>query len=227
MGPIVHSMLRRAVSEGLGTAFLLATIVGSGILGTRLSGGDAAMTLLVNSLATGLMLSVLIAILAPLSGAHLNPAVTLIEALHRRVPWSEVAPYVAGQVPGAFLGVAVAHLMFGEPVFAASHHARAGGAQLLSEFVATFGLFTVLRGTARRPHEVAAIAVGGYITAGYWFTASTAFANPAVTLARCLTDTFAGIRPHDAPGFLVAQIFGAAAATSLFDWLDRGRPAQP
>ena len=185
------------------------------------------MTLLVNSLSTGLMLSVLIVILAPLSGAHLNPAVTLLEAFHRRILWSEVAPYVAGQILGAFLGVAVAHLMFDEPVFTASHHARAGAAQLLSEFVATFGLFTVLRGTAHRRPEVTAVTVGGYITAAYWFTASTAFANPAVTLARCVTDTFAGIRPHDASGFLGAQLLGAAAATSLFAWLDRRQPERP
>lgn len=227
MDPIRSPVLRRAVAEGLGTALLLSTIVGSGIMGIRLSGGDAAMTLLVNSLATGLMLSVLIVILAPLSGAHLNPAVTLLEAFHRHIPWREMGPYMAGQILGAFLGVAVAHLMFDEPVFTASHHARTGAAQLLSEFVATFGLFTVLRGTAHRRPEVTAVAIGGYITAAYWFTASTAFANPAVTLARCVTDTFAGIRPHDAPGFLVAQLLGAAAATSLFAWLDRTQPERP
>jgi glycerol uptake facilitator-like aquaporin len=196
-------------------------------MGNRLSGGDAAMTLLVNSMATGLMLAVLIVILAPLSGAHLNPAVTLLEALQRRTAWGDLAPYMAGQILGAFVGVAIAHLMFGQDIFTASHHARAGGAQLLSEFIATFGLFTVIRGTARRHPEVTALAVGGYITSAYWFTASTAFANPAVTLARCVTDTFAGIRPQDAPGFLVAQLLGAAAATGLFSWLDRRRPEQP
>ena len=227
MAPAAGPGLRRAVSEGLGSALLLSTIVGSGIMGNRLSGGDAAMTLLVNSLATGLMLSVLIAILAPISGAHLNPAVTLLEALRRRIPPGEATSYVTAQILGAFLGVAVAHLMFEEPVFAVSRHVRAGAAQLLSEFVATFGLFAALRATAHRRPDVTAIVVGGYITAGYWFTASTAFANPAVTLARCVTDTFAGIRPHDVPGFMVAQCLGAAAATSLFSWLNPTRPARP
>ena len=221
MESVNSPVLRRAVSEGLGTAFLLSTIVGSGIMGSRLSGGDAAITLLVNSLATGLVLSVLIVVLAPLSGAHMNPAVTLLEVFRRRLPPGEMAPYVAGQILGAFVGVFVAHLMFGEQALEASHHARNGAAQLLSEFVATFGLFTVLRGTAHRRPEVSAMAVGGYITAAYWFTASTAFANPAVTLARCVTDTFAGIRPWDVPGFLVAQLLGAAAATGVFSWLDR------
>lgn len=226
MAPVVGPLLRRAVAEGLGTTLLLSTTVGSGIMGSRLSDGDAATTLLVNSLATGFMLAVLIVILAPLSGAHLNPAVTLLEALQRRATWREHAFYVAGQILGAFLGVAIAHLMFGQDVFTVSRHARAGAAQLLSEFIATFGLLTVLRGTARRHPDVTALAIGGYITAAYWFTASTAFANPAVTLARCVTDTFAGIRPQDAPGFLVAQLLGAAAATSLFSWLDRRQPEQ-
>ena len=221
MESVNRPLLRRAVSEGLGTALLLMTIVGSGIMGSRLSGGDAAITLLVNSLATGLVLSVLVVILAPLSGAHLNPAVTLLEVFRRRVPPGELAPYVAGQSLGAFVGVVVTHLMFGEQGFQASHHARNGAAQLLSEFVATFGLFTVLRGTAHRRPGVTAMAVGAYITAAYWFTASTAFANPAVTLARCVTDTFAGIRPRDVPGFMVAQLLGAAAATSVWSWVDR------
>jgi glycerol uptake facilitator-like aquaporin len=223
MGPVGSHVLRRTVSEGLGTALLLSTIVGSGIMGSRLSDGDAAMTLLVNSLATGLVLSVLVVVLAPLSGAHLNPAVTLLEVFRRRAPPGDLAPYMAGQILGGFVGVVVAHLMFGEQAFEASHHARNGAAQLLSEFVATFGLFTVLRGTARRRPEVTAMAVGGYITAAYWFTASTAFANPAVTLARCATDTFAGIRPRDVPGFIMAQLLGAAAATSAFSWLDRNQ----
>jgi glycerol uptake facilitator-like aquaporin len=227
MAPVVGPVLRRAVSEGLGTTLLLSTIVGSGIMGSRLSDGDAATTLLVNSLATGFMLAVLIVILVPRSGAHLNPAVTLLEALQHRATWRELASYVTGQILGAFLGVAIAHLMFGQDVFSVSRHARAGTAQVLSEFIATFGLFTVLRGTAHGHPDVTALAVGGYVTAAYWFTASTAFANPAVTLARCVTDTFAGIRPQDAPGFLVAQLLGAAAATSLFSWLDRKQAEPP
>ncbi len=219
--PTGQALPQRVVSEGVATALLLATIVGSGIMGSRLSGGNAAMTLLANSLATGAVLFVLILSFGPLSGAHLNPAVTLLETLRGRFPRRELAPYVAAQFLGAFTGVAVAHLMFRQRLFTASHHPRTGGGQLFNEFVATFGLFLVLRGGARRHSGVAALAVGAYITAAYWFTASTSFANPAVTLARSATDTFAGIRPLDVPGFVAAQILGASAAATLFPWLER------
>ncbi|HEX9426926.1 MAG TPA: MIP/aquaporin family protein [Candidatus Polarisedimenticolia bacterium] len=223
MAPIANVAVRRAVADGLATAILLATIVGSGIMGHRLSGGNAAMTLLVNSLATGAVLAVLIVTFAPLSGAHLNPAFTLLEAVGRRISARDSMLYLLGQILGAFAGVAVAHLMFGERLFQPSHHARAGGPQLLSEFVATFGLFMVLRSVSRRGTGIVAAAVGGYIMAAYWFTASTSFANPAVTLARSLTDSFAGIRPRDVPGFVVAQLLGAASASGLFSWLEPGK----
>jgi glycerol uptake facilitator-like aquaporin len=217
--------LRRAVAEGLGTAFLLAVVIGSGIMGERLSAGNVALALLANSLATGAGLVALILTFGPVSGAHFNPAVTVADATQGGLPWREVPVYVAAQVAGAFGGVAVAHLMFGEAVFSASRHARAGGAQLVSEFVATFGLLAVIWGCARRRSSAVPFAVGAYITAAYWFTSSTSFANPAVTLARAASDTFAGIRPADVPGFIVAQLLGAAAATALFRWLVPALPA--
>jgi glycerol uptake facilitator-like aquaporin len=212
-------MARRIVAEGIGTALLLAAVVGSGIMGERLAGGNTAIALLANTLATGAMLVALILTFGPISGAHLNPAVTLADAWQGGLPWLEVPGYVAAQVTGAFSGVAAAHLMFGEPVFAASHHERAGGAQLFSEFIATFGLLAVIWGCARLRSSGVPFAVGAYITGAYWFTASTSFANPAVTLARAASNTFAGIRPIDAPGFMLAQFAGAAAATLLFRWL--------
>jgi glycerol uptake facilitator-like aquaporin len=213
------TFIRRCVSEAVGSALLLAAIVGSGIMGDRLSAGNVAVALLANTLATGAALVALILTFGPISGAHFNPVVTLSDASQHGMPWREVPGYVAAQIAGAFAGVAVAHLMFGEPVFAASQHARAGAPQWLSEFVATFGLVAVIWGCARSRSSAVPFAVGAYITSAYWFTASTSFANPAVTLARAATNTFAGIRPSDAPGFIAAQCVGAAAATLMFRWL--------
>jgi len=210
---------RRLTAEALGTAFLLAAIVGSGIMGERLSGGNVGIALLANSLATGAVLAVLILVFGPISGAHFNPAVTLADASQRRVPWHEILGYVAVQIAGAFAGVAAANVMFGEPLFAASAHARSGLSQSFSEFIATFGLLLVIQGCMRSRPGAVPFAVGAYITGAYWFTASTSFANPAVTLARATTDTFAGIRPGDVPAFLLAQLIAAGAATALFRWL--------
>lgn len=219
-------MARRAVAEALGTAFLLAAVIGSGIMGERLASGNLAIALLANTIATGAMLVTLILTFGPISGAHFNPAVTLADASQGGLAWREVPAYLAAQIVGAFAGVAAAHLMFGEPVFFASHHVRAGNAQLFSEFIATFGLLSVIWGCARLRSSAVPFAVGAYITGAYWFTASTSFANPAVTLARAASDTFAGIRPADAPGFIVAQFAGAAAATILFRWLVPALPKQ-
>jgi glycerol uptake facilitator-like aquaporin len=210
---------RRAVAEALGTAFLLAAIVGSGIMGERLAGGNTAIALLANTIATGTMLVTLILTFGPISGAHFNPAVTLADAWQGGLAWREVPVYIAAQIFGAFAGVAMAHLMFGEPLFFASRHVRSGSAQIFSEFVAAFGLLSVIWGCARLRSSAVPFAVGAYITGAYWFTSSTSFANPAVTLARAASDTFAGIRPVDAPGFIVAQLAGATAATLLFRWL--------
>lgn len=210
---------RRLVSEALGTAFLLAIVIGSGIMGDRLSGGNVALALLANTVATGAGLVPLILTFGPISGAHLNPAVTLADAALGGKPWREVPGYIAAQIAGAFAGVAVAHVMFGEPVFFASGHVRAGMPQLVSEFVASFGLLATIWGTVRTRPAAIPFAVGAYVTAGYWFTASTCFANPAVTLARAASDTFAGIRPADVGGFLAAQLAGAGMATALFAWL--------
>jgi glycerol uptake facilitator-like aquaporin len=213
------SLARKLVAEGLGTALLLATVVGSGIMGESLAGGNVALALLANTLATGAALVCLILTFGPISGAHFNPAVTLADASQGGLRWRVVPGYVVAQIAGAFLGVAAAHGMFGKPIFFASEHVRAGAPQLLSEFIATFGLLAVIWGVARRRSAAVPFAVGAYITAAYWFTASTSFANPAVTLARAASNTFAGIRPADAPGFIVAQLAGAAAATALFRWL--------
>ena len=210
---------RRTVAEALGTAFLLATVIGSGIMGERLSGGSVGLALLANTVATGAGLVALILTFGPTSGAHFNPAVTLADASQGGLPWREVPVYVAAQIVGAFVGVAVAHVMFGEAVFSASEHVRSGVSQLVSEFVATFGLLAVIGGCVRRQASAVALAVGAYITAAYWFTASTSFANPAVTIARAASNTFAGIRPADAPGFVVAQLLGAGAATLTLRWL--------
>ncbi|AUX36140.1 MULTISPECIES: MIP/aquaporin family protein [Sorangium] len=217
--PLRADLLRRAVAEALGTALLLATVVGSGIMAERLAGGNVAIALLANTIATGAALVALILTFGAISGAHFNPAVTLADASQGGLSWREVPAYVLAQVAGAFAGVAVAHVMFGEALFSASQHERSGLAQLASEFVATFGLLAVIRGSVRRRAESVPFAVGAYITAAYWFTSSTSFANPAVTLARAASDTFAGIRPADAPGFIVAQLAGAAAATLAFRWL--------
>lgn len=212
-------LLRRAAAEAVGTAMLLAAVVGSGIMGERLSGGNAAIALLANTVATGAALVALILAFGQISGAHFNPAVTLADAWLGGIIWRDVPVYVIAQITGAFAGVATANVMFGVPVFFASRHARSGWRQLFSEFLATFGLLAVIWGCARLRSNATAFAVAAYITAAYWFTSSTSFANPAVTLARSASDTFAGIRPADVPGFVVAQLLGAAAATALFRWL--------
>lgn len=217
---------RRLVAEGFGTGLLLAAVVGSGIMGERLAAGNAAIALLANTLATGAALAVLILTLGPISGAHLNPAVTLADASQGGLSWREVPSYVIAQLAGAFGGVVAAHLMFGEPLLTPSTHERSGFAQMFSEFVATFGLLAVIWGCSRRRSGAVPFAVGAYITAAYWFTASTSFANPAVTLARAATNTFAGIRPADVSGFVLAQLLGAAAATALFRWLVPAFPAR-
>jgi glycerol uptake facilitator-like aquaporin len=222
-----QSLPRRAVAETIGTALLVATVVGSGIMGDRLSNGSTGLALLANTVATGAGLVALVLTFGPTSGAHFNPAVTLADACLGALGWSDVPAYVAAQMIGALVGVAAGNAMFGEPTFALSHHARGGVPQLLSEFIATFGLLSVISGCARRRPTAVPFAVGAYITAAYWFTASTAFANPAVTLARTLTNTFTGIRPADTPGFIVAQLCGALAATAIFRWLAPAPAVRP
>jgi glycerol uptake facilitator-like aquaporin len=219
------TLARRVVAEAVGTALLLAAVVGSGIMGERLAAGNAAVALLANTLATGAALVALILTFGSISGAHFNPAVTLADAWQGGIQWRDVPPYLAAQLLGAVAGVASAHLMFGEPIFAWSLHERSGLAQVFSEFVATFGLLAVIGGCVRRRPTSVPYAVAAYITAAYWFTASTSFANPAVTIARSFTNTFAGIRPADAPAFILAQCAGAAAATALMRWLVPERPA--
>src|SRR6266550_2113065 len=213
------SLSRRVVAEAIGTAFLLATVVGSGIMGERLAAGNVAITLLANSIATGTALAALILTFGPISGAHFNPAVTISCAAQRELTWTDATGYVVAQIGGALAGVAAANLMFGDPPFFVSRHARNGGAQLFSEFVATFGLLLVIGFGARLQPQFVAFAAGAYITAAYWFTASTSFANPAVTLARSLSDTFTGIRFVDVPAFVLVQLLGAAAATLLLRWV--------
>jgi len=217
---MTFNLFPRLVSEFLGTAFLVAAVVGSGIMAERLAGGNIALALLANTIATGAALVALILTFGPISGAHLNPAVSLAIGTRGLMPWPDVLAYIAVQFPGGILGTLLAHVMFAQPIFSLSHHQRAGWPQLLSEFVATFGLVSVIWGCSRVESAMATpIAVGAYITAAYWFTASTSFANPAVTIARSLSDTFAGIRPADAPLFIVAQLAGALSATFLFGWL--------
>jgi glycerol uptake facilitator-like aquaporin len=213
------NLARRLVAEGLGTALLLAAVIGSGIMGERLAQGNTAVALLANTLATGAALVVLITVFSPVSGAHFNPLVTLTEWHSGRMRLHEALGYLGAQFTGAILGVAAAHLMFDEPLFVASQQARTGLGQWWSEFVASFGLLMTILGTGRSRPAFVPVAVGGYIAAAYWFTASTSFANPAVTLARSLTDSFAGIRPADVPGFVLAQLAGAAAAALLIRWL--------
>ncbi len=212
-------MVRRAATEAIGTAFLLMAVVGSGIMAERLAGPNVALALLANSLATGSALIALILALASISGAHFNPAVTLAAAITGALPWRELPAYWTSQTLGAFAGVASAHLMFGLPLFSASHHGRAGGALAWSEFVATLGLLIVIWGCVRAQPSAVAFAVGAYIMGAYWFTGSTSFANPAVTLARSVTDTFAGIRPSDVPFFLLAQFAAATVAAFGVRWL--------
>jgi len=210
---------RKLAAEFVGTALLLATVVGSGIMGERLSGGNAAISLLANALATGAVLYALISAMGSVSGAHFNPVVTLAEAWLGKLPWRQVGPYVLIQIVAALAGVAATHWMFELPAFFASQHVRSGPAQVFSEAVATFGLITVILNCARWKPEAIPAAVAAYITAAYWFTASTSFANPAVTLARSLTDTFSGIRPADTPAFIAAQFIGAAMAAGLHRWM--------
>ena len=214
-----HSLGRRFLAEFVGTLFLLAAVVGSGIMGERLAAGNTGIALLANSVATGAALVAIVLAFGPISGAHLNPAVTLTDAWQGGIAWREAPAYIAAQVVGAFAGVAAAHLMFGLSLFSASTHIRTGPAQLLGEFSATFGLLSVIWGCARHRPSAVPFAVGAYITAAYWFTSSTSFANPAVTLARSMSNTFAGIRPADVAGFVASQLAGAFAATLLFQWL--------
>lgn len=221
-----YGLIRRVVAEAIGTAMLLAAVVGSGIMGERLAGGNVGVALLANTVATGAALVALILTFGSISGAHFNPAVTLADATQGGLAWRDVPAYVGAQLVGAFAGVAGAHVMYGLPLFFASRHVRAGGAQIFSEFVATFGLLAVIWGCARLRSQAVPFAVAAYITAAYWFTASTSFANPAVTLARSASDTFAGIRPVDAPAFIFAQLVGAAAATVLFRWLIPSLPEE-
>jgi glycerol uptake facilitator-like aquaporin len=216
---MTHGLRRRLVSESIGTALLLSAVVGSGIMADRLSGGNQAIALLANTVATSAALVSLILTFGHISGAHFNPVVTIAEASQGGLTWSEAAAYIYVQTAGAVLGVWAAHAMFEEPVFMLSCHVRSGPAQVFSEFIATFGLLAVIWGCTRRRPAAVPFAVGAYIAAAYWFTASTSFANPAVTIARALTDTFAGIRPIDVPGFVAAQFIGGMTATVLFRWL--------
>jgi glycerol uptake facilitator-like aquaporin len=215
-----HPLYRRAMAELVGTAFLLAAVVGSGIMGERLAQGNEAVALLANALATGAALVALILLFQPISGAHFNPLVTMAMAIRRDLPWADAPIYVAAQIGGALLGVAVAHGMFELPTYSLSSHVRQGLAQAGSEIVATLGLILLIWRLSLVRGEAIAYAVGAYIAAAYWFTASTSFANPAVTVARALTDTFAGIRPADVPAFLVAQALGLALAVALGRWFE-------
>lgn len=212
------TLSRRLTAEGLGTALLVATVVGSGIMADRLT-NDTAMALMGNTIPTGAILFVLITVLGPISGAHFNPAVTAVFALRKELDWSLAAGYVVAQVLGGIIGGIFAHLMFELPVLQLATQARTGASQWLSEAIAAFGLVAVILGGLRTKAQAIPTLVGLYITAAYWFTASTSFANPAVTIARSLTDTFSGIRPIDAPAFVVAQLVGALLALSLAGWL--------
>ena len=212
---------RRLAAEGLGTALLLAVVIGSGVMGERLAGGNVAIALLGNTLATGAGLVVLISVFGPVSGAHFNPAVTVVFAARRQIGWPTAAAYVAVQAAGAVTGVWIAHAMFAEPILQVSSKLRDGPAQVFAEFVATFGLIGAILGGVRHRPQAAPMIVGLYITAAYWFTASTSFANPAVTLARSLSDTFAGIAPGSVPGFIAGQLAGAAVGALVFGWLFR------
>jgi glycerol uptake facilitator-like aquaporin len=218
------SLDRRIAAEFFGTAFLVAAVVGSGIMAERLSGGNVAMALLANTIATGAALVTLILTFGPISGAHFNPAVSLADTMEGGLSWRDLGGYIVAQIFGGIGGTLAAHAMFGLPLISLSQHVRAGSSQFLSEFIAAFGLLCVIWGCSRSRSNSPLIpfAVASYITAAYWFTASTSFANPAVTIARALSDTFAGIRPRDVPLFVVAQLLGALAATMLFRWLVPG-----
>ena len=215
----------RLTAEFIGTAFLIATVVGSGVMAERLAAGNAAVALLCNTIATGAILVALIYTFGAVSGAHLNPVVSLVETLDGALSWEDGIAYAVIQIAGGIAGTLIAHLMFGLPVLSFSHHARPGWALALSEFVATFGLLCVIRGCSRFRPSIVPVAVGSYITAAYWFTASTSFANPAVTIARSLSDTFAGIRPVDVPMFVACQICGGLATIFVFQW-EYGREKQ-
>ena len=214
-----QTLARRVVAEALGTCFLLAAVVGSGIMAERLAGADIALALLANTIATGAALLALILTFGPVSGAHFNPVVSLWSVLEKELIWNVFAFYVCAQVAGAIAGVMLANTMFGLPVITLSRHARGGIEQLLSEFVASFGLVMVIAAAARHRSNAVAFAVAAYISAAYWFTPSTSFANPAVTIARSLSDTFTGIAPGNVLGFVLAQILGGVAATVLIQWL--------
>jgi len=222
--PAVYDRPRRVAAEALGTALLVATVVGSGIMAETLT-HDIALALLGNTLATGAILVVLITILGPISGAHFNPAVSLVFAIKRDLDQRDLTLYIAAQVAGGVAGTIAAHLMFAMPIVAASQHVRTGAAQWFAEWVATFGLLVTILAGIRFAHAAVPWLVGLYITAAYWFTASTSFANPAVAIARSLTDTFSGIRPADLPGFIAAQVAGALCALVLTNWLLRPSPA--
>src|SRR5918995_2501951 len=212
-------LARRVAAEGLGSFFLFATVIGSGIMAMNLSGGNIALALLAHSIATGAILFVLITMLGPVSGAHMNPAVSLVAASRRELSWPDAAAYIAAQLAFGILGAWAAHAMFDLPILQLSTKARTGFGQWLGEAIATFGLILTILGTVRHRREWVAPAVALYITAAYWFTSSTSFANPAITVARSLSDTFAGISPHDAPWFIVAQLIGAALAALTAMWL--------
>ena len=220
-------LTRRLAAETLGTALLLATVVGSGIMAEALAGGNAAIALLGNTIPTGAILVVLITIFGPVSGAHLNPAVTLSFVVRREITIGAAIAYIAVQIAGGCIGTWAAHLMFAQDLLQFSSHQRTGSAQWFSEAVATFGLVATILGTLSRRPEAVAYMVGLYITAAYWFTASTSFANPAVTIARSLTDTFSGIYPAHAPGFVLAQLVGAVVATVVFGWLTPRQSCSP
>jgi glycerol uptake facilitator-like aquaporin len=219
------SLARRTAAEFIGTAFLVAAVIGSGIMGERLAGGNVALALLANTIATGAALVALLLAFGGISGAHLNPVVSVMDAFERGLPWRETPYYLAGQILGGISGAIIAHMMFGMAAVSFSGHVRSGPAQVFSEFVATFGLVSVIWGCSRLRPNAVPFAVGAYITAAYWFTASTSFANPAVTISRCFSDTFAGIRPADVPWFIAAQFLGGFAATLLFRWLVPVKPA--
>jgi glycerol uptake facilitator-like aquaporin len=221
------SLSRRIAAEFLGTGFLVAAVVGSGIMGERLSGGNVAIALLANTIATSAALAALILTLRPISGAHLNPVVSIAEAFQGGVTWKEAVLYVTAQIFGGVAGTACADIMFALPAFSISHHARTGAPQWFSEFAATFGLLLVIRTVARFTPDWLPFAVAAYIAAAYWFTASTSFANPAVAIARSLSDTFAGIRPADVPAFIAAQLAGGFSGVIASDWLSfRSRDAR-
>ena len=220
-------LARRIVAEGLGSFFLFATVIGSGIMAEHLSGGNDAVALLANTLATGAILFVLITMLGPISGAHMNPAVSLVAASRRELAWSDAAAYIFAQLACGILGAWAAHLMFDLPTLQLSVKARTGLGQWTGESIATFGLILTILGTVRHRREWVPASVALYITAAYWFTSSTSFANPAITVARSLSDTFAGIAPKDVPSFIIAQLIGAAAAALVARWLfDEAEPSR-